>query len=206
MIVKVFICLLGRISNLFHRTECFYHNQSITKQLGGGNRKIASPFIIEGTENIIADTPMSIGPGATIYTTRAKIIIKEHFVSGPNLTIITGDHLPIIGRFLDTVSNAEKDQYDVEHTCDQDVVINEDVWCGANVTILKGVTIGRGAILAAGCVVTKNIPPYCIAGGVPAKSLKMRWSVSQIMEHEKNLYIEEKRFSKEQLESFFNLV
>ncbi len=96
--------------------------------------------------------------------------------------------MPIIGRFLDTVTDKDKDFLDLNHEYDQEVVIEEDVWCGVNVTILKGVTIGRGAIIAAGSVVTKDIPPYSIAAGIPAKPLKMRWSPEQIKEHESLLY------------------
>ncbi len=52
--------------------------------------------------------------------------------------------------------------------------IEDDAWLGANVTVLKGVTIGRGAIVAAGAVVTKDVPPGAIAGGVPAKIIGQR--------------------------------
>jgi len=54
------------------------------------------------------------------------------------------------------------------------VVLEDDVWLGANVVVLKGVTIGRGAIVAAGAVVTHTIPPYEIWGGVPAKKIGER--------------------------------
>lgn len=67
---------------------------------------------------------------------------------------------------------------------DAPVVIEDDVWCGANVTILKGVTIGRGSVVAAGAVVTKSFPPYSIIGGVPAKLIKMRFSPEEIVQHE----------------------
>ena len=52
------------------------------------------------------------------------------------------------------------------------VVIEDDVWIGANATITKGVTIGQGAVIAAGSVVTKDVPPMTIVGGVPAKVIK----------------------------------
>jgi acetyltransferase-like isoleucine patch superfamily enzyme len=54
------------------------------------------------------------------------------------------------------------------------ILIDEDVWLGVNVVVLKGVTIGAGAVVAAGAVVTKNIPENQIWGGVPAKFIKMR--------------------------------
>lgn len=177
----------------------FYNNKRITKALGGGNRIIQYPFHIEGIQNIIASEHINIRTGATIYTTGAKLYIKKHFMAGPNLTIITGDHMPVLGRFLDTVTAEDKTKYDVEGKYDQDVVIEEDVWCGANVTILKGAKIGRGAIIAAGAVVIDTIPPYCVAGGVPAKTIKKRYTIEQILEHEKALYSETERFSKEQL-------
>ena len=52
------------------------------------------------------------------------------------------------------------------------ITIGKDVWIGANATIVPGVEIGDGAIIAAGAVVTQNVPPNVIAGGVPAKVLK----------------------------------
>ena len=57
---------------------------------------------------------------------------------------------------------------------DQDVVFKGDNWIGMNTTILKGVEIGRGGVIAAGAVVNKDIPSYSIAGGVPAKVIKSR--------------------------------
>lgn len=54
------------------------------------------------------------------------------------------------------------------------IVIHNDVWIGANCVIVAGVTIGEGAVVAAGSVVTKDVPPFAIVGGVPAKIIKMR--------------------------------
>lgn len=60
------------------------------------------------------------------------------------------------------------------------VVIGNDVWIGARSLIMGGVTIGDGAIIAAGSVVTKPVPPYAIAGGVPAKVIRLRFSDKEI--------------------------
>lgn len=54
------------------------------------------------------------------------------------------------------------------------ISIEEDVWVGARCTILPGVTIGRGSVVAAGTVVNKDVPPFSIVGGVPAKIIKSR--------------------------------
>lgn len=63
---------------------------------------------------------------------------------------------------------------------DIQIEIEDDVWIGANATILSGVKIGRGAIVAAGAVVSKSVPPYAIAGGVPAKVIKYRFDEGTI--------------------------
>lgn len=55
-------------------------------------------------------------------------------------------------------------------------LIGRDVWIGANSIVMVGVTIGDGSIIAAGSIVTKNIPPYSIVGGVPAKFIRKRFS------------------------------
>lgn len=56
------------------------------------------------------------------------------------------------------------------------IVLEDDVWIGENVLILSGVNIGKGALVAAGSVVVKSIPPYAIVGGNPAKIIKYRFS------------------------------
>lgn len=61
-------------------------------------------------------------------------------------------------------------------------IIGNDVWVGANAIIFRGVIIGDGAVIAAGSVVTKDVPPYAIVGGVPAKVIKMRFSEEIINE------------------------
>lgn len=59
-----------------------------------------------------------------------------------------------------------------------DITVGDDVWIGYGATILSGVSIGQGAVIAAGAVVTKDVPPYAIAGGVPAKFIKYRFDES----------------------------
>lgn len=53
------------------------------------------------------------------------------------------------------------------------IIIGRDVWIGANALVLDGVSVGHGAVIAAGAVITKDVPPYAIVGGVPGKVLKM---------------------------------
>lgn len=65
------------------------------------------------------------------------------------------------------------------------VNIGNDVWIGANVSICEGLNIGNGAVLAAGAVVTKDVPPYAVVGGVPSKIIKYRFDETTISKLEK---------------------
>lgn len=145
-------------------------------------RPTSSDF--KGVYNLSVGDGTSIPKGSVLYCAGAPLIIGKNVIFGPKPTIITGDHrIDLIGRYIIEVTESDKLPEN-----DAPVVIEDDVWCGANVTILKGVTIGRGCVIAAGAVVTKSFPPYCIVGGVPAKLLKMRFTPEQIAEHERMLY------------------
>lgn len=86
----------------------------------------------------------------------------------------------------------------------ESVVIGNDVWIGANVIILPGTTIGDGAVLAAGAIVTKDVAPYAIVGGCPAREIRKRFDDYTI---QKLLQIKwwewEHRFIEENIELFF---
>ena len=58
--------------------------------------------------------------------------------------------------------------------------IEDDVWIGYGATIMSGIHIGQGAVIAAGAVVTKDVPPYAIVGGVPARIIKYRFDTESI--------------------------
>lgn len=183
IIIFPFIKFCSSIFAIFYKAYSFNNETRVKKLLGGGARSISWPFVLQGVENFHFEENVGFGPGATIYSTRAKLIIKQHVIVGPNITIITGDHMPIIGRYIDSVRDCEK-----APECDQDVIIESNVWIGCNVTILKGVTIGQGSIVSAGSVVTKSCPPYSIIGGVPAKVIRSVYSPEDIIKHEHLLY------------------
>jgi virginiamycin A acetyltransferase len=70
--------------------------------------------------------------------------------------------------------------FEVDYKGKEAPIIGNDVWIGGNAVILSGVTIHDGAVVAAGAVVTKDVPPYSIVGGVPAKIIKYRFDNKQI--------------------------
>lgn len=77
-----------------------------------------------------------------------------------------------------SIQNHEKRPED-----DPGVVIGNDVWIGTRAVILPGVTVGDGAIIAAGAVVTEAVMPYSIVAGVPARLVRMRWDDETIARH-----------------------
>lgn len=154
---------------------------------------------IKGLWNLSIGNNTSIPKGSTFYCTLAELKIGNRVIFGPNPTIITGDHrIDIKGKYIIDVTDKEKFEEGV-NKYDLPVIIEDDVWCGANVTILKGVTIGRGSVIAAGSVVTKSCPPYSVIGGVPAKIIKFRFSVEEIIEHERNLYSEHEKLKRDDI-------
>ena len=127
--------------------------------------------------------------------------MKKGAGSAEGLSVHTGNHMRVPGKFYRDITNADKKASG--KVLDKDVIVEEDVWLGCNVTILSGVTIGRGSTVAAGAVVNKDIPPYCIAGGIPARPIKFYWTIDEILEHEKVLYPSDQRYERKALEEIF---
>ena len=160
---------------------------------------IIPPIYIDNPKNVFLYDKCNLASNTWISAVNAKFICKGNCAIAEGLTVHTGNHAYIVGKYITDINEQNK-----PGGYDHDVIIERDVWIGCNVTLLSGVTIGRGAIIAAGAVVSKDIPPYAIAGGVPAKVIKFKWSVEQILEHESQLYPEEERFTREELESHRN--
>lgn len=92
-------------------------------------------------------------------------IIGKNVMMGPFCLIYTFNH---------QTARTDIPMIQQGYTAIKPVVIEDDVWIGARVTILGGVTVGKGSVLAAGAVVTKNVPEYSIVGGNPARILRKR--------------------------------
>lgn len=179
------------ISNYFRarRSSFGYMSDSVV---------VTPPHNFGNIKNIYIYENVGIGPNCFISATNAKCIIKGNSAIAENFTVHTGNHANVVGMFVTDINEANKPK-----GYDSDVVVEKDVWIGCNVTLLAGVHVGRGAILAAGAVVNKDIPPYSICGGVPAKIIKFKWSIEQILEHENIVYDVSERLSKEYLEEIF---
>lgn len=118
------------------------------------------PLYIKGTDN----AEIKIGNHCFFnnncsITVSDKILIGNNCLFANNLVIIDHDHAIEDGKITSNLVS-------------KPIVIGNNVWCGANVTILKGVSIGDGAIVAAGAVVTKDVQAHSIVGGIPAKKIR----------------------------------
>jgi acetyltransferase-like isoleucine patch superfamily enzyme len=108
------------------------------------------------------------------------VIIGDHTRIGIHCTVIgpvtIGSHVNLAQGITVTALNhnfVETDKrIDEQGISTKQVTISDDVWIGANAVILPGVTIGRHAVVAAGAVVTKDVPDNCVVGGVPATIIK----------------------------------
>ena len=128
---------------------------------------------------------------------KGKFIMKKNSGSAEGLTVITGNHHRGEGvLFKELMSKRAADE-------DKDIIVEEDVWIGANVTLLAGVRVGRGATLGAGAVCTKSIPPYAIVMGNPAKVIGFNYTPEEVIAHEEKLYAPEERIPLAKLEKYY---
>lgn len=126
-----------------------------------------------------------IGNGSYIWAT-GGLTIKSGVIIANRVTIHTSNHNY---NSLDL----ESIPYD-KRTIYKSVTINENVWIGDNCTICPGVKIGEGAVLAMGSVVTKDVPPYAVVGGNPAKIIKYRnREIYEKLKEQEKIYIKLKK-------------
>jgi virginiamycin A acetyltransferase len=154
--------------------------------------KPISPFRFE--------PPVALGNGVVVYADveigahsymnggwiRERVTIGRFCSIAYNVTIGMGNHAT---HLLSSHPFATKANFDNKYDSpflaksydwSKRTIIGHDVWIGQGVIVLLGVTVGNGAVLAAGAVVTKDVPPYAIVGGVPAKIIRYRFDEQTI--------------------------
>jgi acetyltransferase-like isoleucine patch superfamily enzyme len=111
--------------------------------------------------------------GKNISIGKNTIINKRVLLDGRGGQLIIGDNVDIAQET--NIWTLEHDVHDDKHSSKGgDVIIEDQVWIASRVTILPGVKIGRGAVIAANSVVTKDVEPLTIVGGIPAKFIGVR--------------------------------
>ena len=188
--------LFGKAAAALYQTYVYNCNtQNYSKT--GNNVMLARPLFVQPSQIELGSYTRLQQNVRTIISQKQKVIIKKYTAIGAGAIIIPGNHTP-------TVSTPQYLSYIGVNDINNTLIIEEDVWIGAMSTLLYKGSIGRGAIIGAGALVTKRVPPYAVVSGIPAKITAVRFSLEQILEHEKHLYPANERLSREYLEELFN--
>ncbi len=166
---KFFVTLYGYINHLFFSFinllpyPLRWVFLKLTLKKLGKNVLIDYGCYIRYPWRVSVGSNVSLNRGCNIYASMkvagAEIILGNNVALGPNVTLFGAGHDISSLALPDTAGN---------------IVIKDYVWIGGNSTILYGVTIGEGAVIAAGSVVTKNVESYSVVAGIPAKKIKNR--------------------------------
>lgn len=132
--------------------------------LGDGCRIGRSCFLTATNGRLILADAVAVSPLVTIGADQGEIQIGSHAAIGPGTVIRAANHC---------FASQEQPIMTQGHSPGR-IIIEEDVWIGANCVITPDVRIGRGAIVGAGAVVTRNVAPFSIVGGVPARDIGRR--------------------------------
>jgi len=140
---------------------------------GGHNIRVGTDFTcwrfctLAAYDNGVIEIGDRVSLNANVYINACIggcIIVGNDVLIGPNVVMRTSDHVTA------ALDKPIREQGHVKGH----ITLEDDVWLGANVTLVGGTLIGRGAVVAAGAVVTRDVQPYTIVGGVPAQFIKAR--------------------------------
>lgn len=129
----------------------------------GEYTEIKDYVIIQSFGKVVIGSYCQLNPFVVVYA--GDVFIGNNVMIAPHCMISSGNH---------DYKQIEKPMRFAGNLTKGPIVIENDVWIGANVTITDGVRIGEGAVIAANSCVVKDIPPYAIAGGAPAKIIRSR--------------------------------
>lgn len=163
--------MIGRLFyRIFKKNKPFIHKSVII--WGRDNLKIENTsgiyeyaIIRCKTNKVIIGNHCQIGPSCVIFD-GSGIEINDYVMIGPHTVLAGGNH---------NFNNPESPMIFSGDYSKGKIIIEKDVWIGSNCTILDGVTIGEGSIVGANSLVSRDVEPYSIVGGYPAKLIKKRF-------------------------------
>lgn len=156
---RIFKRIIYKIAKKIETITNYFYLSDIKKI--GENLEIKFPMCLEGKENIEIGDDVSTNTfvhiwGQGVVKIGNRVMIATHTI----ITSLTHNY------------NLENMRY--APSIAKEVIIDDDVWIGLGAIIMPGVKIGKGAVIGAGSVVTKDIPAYAIVYGIPAKIIKYR--------------------------------
>lgn len=172
----------------------------IKSRLGlcGKDNDIHYPYHLWKPSHISLQDYTLILPDCRFIIHTGNVYIGKWSSLSCNCIVVTGNHVPTVG-----VNQRILGRYHINDK-EQDVNIDEDCWIGARVTILGGTHLRRGSVVGANSLINKQYPPYAILVGSPARIIASKFTIAQIIEHEKCLYPEEERLTQKELEDIFD--
>lgn len=131
--------------------------------IGNNFRSMGHNYLYGNEGEIKIGNNISLNTNVQIGASGGKIHIGDNVLIGPNVVLRAADH----GTSRETLINKQPHDGGV-------IVVEDDVWIGANAVVLKNVRLGKGSVVAAGAVVVNDTEPYSIVGGVPARKISER--------------------------------
>ena len=178
-----------------YRMFCYNTNPKHYKNIGK-HVDLMPPLSMLGTD-VQMESFSRLQNGVSVYATPTqRLVVKKYAALGAECIVYPGTHIPTVGlpQYLSPM---------MINNVDNEVVIPEDAWVGARCIIMNKAKLGRGCVVGAGSFVNKTYPPYAVLAGSPARIIAVRFNIEQILEHERQLYPAEERFSREYLEQLF---
>lgn len=162
----------------------------------GKHTQIGSPVTLK-PENIEMDDHTRIQNGVNMIASGGRLIVKKFSAISSEVVIVPGGHTPTVGlpQFLSITHINDKERT---------IIVEEDCWIAARAMLLSTAHIGRGAVIGANTVISKRIPPYAVVSGNPATIVAVRFSLEQVIEHEKILYPEKERLPYDYLKRLYD--
>lgn len=180
------------IYRFFHKIKLRKENVSLHKTARFNKKTVFGGYNVIHAGAVVSNAKIGRATYVGANSSLANCIVGKFCCISSNVQVIAGSHpirdfVSVHPAFYSTATQAgltytDRNTFNERNVVEPgvDAIIGNDVWIGTGVKIVSGVTVHNGAVIATGAVVTKNIPPYAVVGGVPAKIIKYRFSEKQI--------------------------